>query len=1372
MSDHEQSLDSSKNSLNQSPPANEAANTAKAPTMRPNSNDTFNSSSNPLYPRMMPAPAVNHDPGLSVAESLKILAARAVDVSRLYRPSDHASGIHANLASNTVSGPASIAELARALQNDPDLIFEWVYNNIEYTPTFGEQKGALGCLIDGIGNDFDQSALLAALLTQAGYSPSLVFGNIEFSAAEAGAWLGTDPADLSQSVNMLFNGGVPVQYANNLPYTTAYFPHVWVQVALNGTTYFFDPSYKTYTSVAGINLATATGYTQAGMLAQARVGATIDPNGIFVQNENRTNLRAQLATYANSLVSYIRSNSPAATLDDVIGGRKIVPLAGPVRLTHLPYQDPLDVPVIWSSVPDGYRVTVDVVCADINVRFFGSDVHQQRLCIFFNGLGQPVLTLNGAVVSTGTFVPTDFSYQIGHPYLNINVNQNLTEQVFATRSFLIGISLGPTGKGIIDFYQKQYAQNLMAGGSTDSEPILGAQLASSFFSYVAQVTAAFDVGARIGDCGFLAHHTAGVAVWDTAGAPADQARGLFDVGGIAAFVSSLHATANTTAVASALGQNAHVLEMAGLQQTYGVVSVGPAKIVDYGNQIGLQTLKITPANQGTTLPLLSGYDAFALSVINNGLAGGNSCYLPQTAPEMIGSASCRGLIEISSFGAIFGWLGTSKGGGTTEYAQKPKPETPDKNPDDPVTGDPVVERTGDFRFEQSDMTVGSAGFPFTLDFRSMYDSRTFNSVGVIGRGWTHNWLMKATLSSDGMKGLGADSPVEAAASIVEMLVLEDLYADLTYPVEKILLGAMCAQWWSDSLSNNIVNVSLPEGNRVFTLLQDGTYNPPLNNASTLTLAGGLYQLTTPDQQKLNFDVNGNLSTWVFPFGVTITLGYVGGVLTTISNGLSRQLTLAYTGSFLSSVTDGNARSVTYAVNAITNQLDSITDPLSHATTFSYDGSGRLLSYFLPQNPVNAMVINTYDSLNRISSQLDASGHLRTYYLTGSRSQIVDPVGNSTITYFDEHGEIVQQVDELGNVTKFVMDGLKRLTQRILPEGNSVQYTYDNAHGLASRMNILTETRIAKAGSGLGNIVSTWTYDATYNKKHTLLDPRSNTWTWNYDALTGNLLSFVKPIVGGQTPQEVWTYNGRGQVLTYTDETSVVTKNTYDVATEKLLSTVHDFGVNPHLNLTTNFDYDAVGNLTNVTDPNNNLTVRIFDNKRRITQKTAPAPFNYLIKYGYDFNDNLTSIQRQVTSTPTFQTYTLTYTLFNKANTLTDPAFNVTTKNYDLLDRLWKVTDAENRVTTFSYDARSNLFTIVDAMGIVSETRLYTNNGLLASIQDANGNLTQYTRDGFDRLDKTIYADSSFEENQVFDANGNVLTELVNDFWTDCRLNLV
>ncbi len=63
------------------------------------------------------------------------------------------------IAGNRVQGPASIAELARSLKNDPDLIFQYVYNNIEYYPVFGEQKGALGTIIDGSGTDFDQAVL-------------------------------------------------------------------------------------------------------------------------------------------------------------------------------------------------------------------------------------------------------------------------------------------------------------------------------------------------------------------------------------------------------------------------------------------------------------------------------------------------------------------------------------------------------------------------------------------------------------------------------------------------------------------------------------------------------------------------------------------------------------------------------------------------------------------------------------------------------------------------------------------------------------------------------------------------------------------------------------------------------------------------------------------------------------------------------------------------------------------------------------------------------------------------------------------------------------------------------------------------------------
>ena len=54
-------------------------------------------------------------------------------------------------ASNTVPGAASIAELAAALKNDPQLIYEFVANNIEFLPQYGLMKGAWGCLMDGRG---------------------------------------------------------------------------------------------------------------------------------------------------------------------------------------------------------------------------------------------------------------------------------------------------------------------------------------------------------------------------------------------------------------------------------------------------------------------------------------------------------------------------------------------------------------------------------------------------------------------------------------------------------------------------------------------------------------------------------------------------------------------------------------------------------------------------------------------------------------------------------------------------------------------------------------------------------------------------------------------------------------------------------------------------------------------------------------------------------------------------------------------------------------------------------------------------------------------------------------------------------------------
>ncbi len=75
--------------------------------------------------------------------ALRIISVLAVLVSILcVRP----------IWAQTSPAPAEIVELARALKYNPDLIYEYVYNNIETLPQYGSAKGPLGALI-GFGRN-------------------------------------------------------------------------------------------------------------------------------------------------------------------------------------------------------------------------------------------------------------------------------------------------------------------------------------------------------------------------------------------------------------------------------------------------------------------------------------------------------------------------------------------------------------------------------------------------------------------------------------------------------------------------------------------------------------------------------------------------------------------------------------------------------------------------------------------------------------------------------------------------------------------------------------------------------------------------------------------------------------------------------------------------------------------------------------------------------------------------------------------------------------------------------------------------------------------------------------------------------------------
>src|SRR5262245_34568308 len=63
---------------------------------------------------------------------------------------------------------------------DVDKVYMHVKNNINYLPTFGSQKGALGCEIDGYGNSFDQAALMQSYI-QGLYFTKLMFGELKLT---------------------------------------------------------------------------------------------------------------------------------------------------------------------------------------------------------------------------------------------------------------------------------------------------------------------------------------------------------------------------------------------------------------------------------------------------------------------------------------------------------------------------------------------------------------------------------------------------------------------------------------------------------------------------------------------------------------------------------------------------------------------------------------------------------------------------------------------------------------------------------------------------------------------------------------------------------------------------------------------------------------------------------------------------------------------------------------------------------------------------------------------------------------------------------------------------------------------------------------
>ncbi len=1323
-----------------------------------------------------------------------------------------------------VQGPGSVAELARSLKNDPDTIFEYVYKNIEFTPIFGQYKGAMATILDGRGTDFDQAAVMVETLRQAGFTASYLYGSIRLTPAQLANWLGSDPNNACTAFAILFNGGRPVSSpsvdSNGFCTGTPAFldtTHVWVKAIINGTPFVFDPSFKTYSYSPAINLASAMGYTQSAFISSAESGllskTVLGTKIAEISNLNRTNLRNTLATYSNSLVSFLKTTMPAADMDTVIGGKKIVPLAGPVRQSSLPYQTPGASVTEWNGdIDPQFKTQISFTLTGAKFPkgialpgpYTADALYGHRVTIVYNASIQAELFVDGVPQPSQakpTLSPAGLSGEVQTLQVSItspfigNDTRSVALTAGSGNTFALVMTFGQTGRGLLEFHRRALAQNRLNDTATAErgEAVLGESLTVLGLAGAAQLTRVSDISDQIAGTTTDVFHIIGVAGMIVA----PIAQGFFMDLPVVDFTVTSKTGNATTALATGFADlgNLSLAEGVALDDYLPSNSraVSTIKLLDLAVSQNLPILHVPATVPATTLqtvatPILAGYSQADLANADSLQSQGLALIMPRNGNLTQNGWIGAGFIALDSSGAFY-YTSPHLKGAASDAVISPDTFNPlaqdsllmGVRPDQDPINKSVDLFTGSFTYGHQDIKVGSgAAFPYSLAFQRAYLSQARLSKGPLGLGWTHNFAASATTGSDGFQGLGEDSPIDAASAIAAIFVTLDLMnlQVTSGRFDLIVLATLIQRWLGDQLTDNVALLAQGQSVLQFVKLADGSYNPPPNTFGRMTLASGLYTYTTADGTVLSFNGIGNLSTWKSPAGVTVTYGYGStGLLASVSNGMGRSLSFGYdTSNRIVAVADSAGRVVRYAYDTTngntSGNLVSFTDTLGHVTKYAYDHPGRLTTITQPSFPTVPLLTNTYDSLDRVAAQADANNSptnntTYTFFFAGYRSEVDDPLGNQRIFFNTERGKIVRDIDRLGNVTNSSYDGRDRLSSVTLPEGNGSTLIYDDQSNPFTT-NVRTLTTTPKPGSPLAPKVQSFTYHPVFNKVVTATDALGHVTTYSYDAKTGNLLSVAQPAVNGQTPTTSFTFNTHGQVLTAKNPVGTVTQYTYDTTTERLLkivvnpvSTVFDASTQ---NVTTSFAYDTVGNRISTTDPNGNVTAFAYDTERRLTQTTAPSPFTSTVRrLTYDADGRVITSQGGQLVTGPWQISSTAYTPTGKVTTTTDPDATIggyvsLRTVYDQLDRPIQTTDAEGRVTKITYDARGSITAIsnpaIQAQPL--EQHSYSPNGREASFTDALGNTTRYGYDGFDRPTTRTYPDSSVES-FTYDANGNQLS---------------
>ncbi len=502
-----------------------------------------------------------------------------------------------------------------------------------------------------------------------------------------------------------------------------------------------------------------------------------------------------------------------------------------------------------------------------------------------------------------------------------------------------------------------------------------------------------------------------------------------------------------------------------------------------------------------------------------------------------------------------------------------------------------------------------------------------------------------------------------------------------------------------------------------------------------------------------------------PTNYTTTKTYDGGgLILTSKSPLGLVTTYTYDGDGHRTTVTNNSGQIWRTAFLPDGLVDTVTDPLTHVTTRDgYDDAGRLTSY---TDATGNTIGTSYDDHGRPATSVRPSGNVAGataavkaansttfgYDLAGRLTTTTAPdptggaalvsmtvydtagrvwksttaAGQTTTTKYDGRNNVSSITDPAGNQTQFNRDLAARTVMTYDPRGNAIGTTYDKAGHVVT----ITDSLLTATSPTGRNTTQTWD---TAGRLRTVTDARGNA----TGAVAANFTT-------------TYTYDASGNRRITTDNLAHQTKVTYDrdgrVATQ----------INAK-NRTTNIGYDTTGRLWKITAPDGGVTVFGYDIADRRTSITAPMLGVWTS--GYDNAGRLTSQTDPATITRSYG-----YTPDGQLQTVTTPR-GTTTRAYNTLGQFTSLsyTDATPSVS-YSYDRAGRRIGITDGSGtlayaydaasrptVVTRTPITGPASTWGFSYDANGNLLTRTRP--DSTTETYTYDIGNQATQVIDPNG-------------------